>query len=378
MNVTEPFVLKDDILLIPCAELGEDFRRRISFDDGDFTLSHRHGRAFAQVIDGGTAALLQLFRNPRTIANAVIENSRVLGRDPKARFEELLPHLGTFVQDGVLVPAGEDTREIRPRYDSGAAIAGWEIVRCVRFMDDSEIYEVRKGGEAAAVKIARTATPAVESLFRNEAAILRHLDGSGVAPRLIDAGRHETQPYLAIEWIGGDDALAAAARRRHDRGALIELCASIAAAYAALHARGVLHGDIHPRNVLVGEKIVLLDFGYARRTDRRPRTGRGGVAPFLEPESIAGEVPSSEAGEQYALGALLYLLIAGHPYLEFRLDRDEMLRQVENDPPLPFAERGVAPWPEVERILFRALEKDPARRHASIAGMAALLAEVRE
>ena len=108
MNITEPFVLKQDVLLIPCAELSEDMRGRISFDEGDYTLSRRHGRTFTQVIDGETAALLALFRQPRTIVDAVIENSRSLGKNAEAWLEELLPHIGAFLQSNVLVPAGSD------------------------------------------------------------------------------------------------------------------------------------------------------------------------------------------------------------------------------------------------------------------------------
>ena len=259
MNVSQPFVLKEDIVLIPCAELSDDVRRRIAFDDGDYTLSHRHGRARSQVIDGQTAALL--------------------------------------------------------------------------------------------------------ALFRNELAILRHLDGSGIAPRPIDAGVHGKRPYLILEWLDGVNALAAAASRRHDRTALLDLCARIADAYATLHARGVLHGDVHPRNIVVaGDRVVLLDFGVARLVDEPPRVGRAGVPFFFEPEH---ELPSSPAGEQYALAALLYLLIAGRHYLDFRLDREELERQIETDSPAALVD-----WPEAERILFRALEKDPARRYASIADMA--------
>ena len=61
------------------------------------------------------------------------------------------------------------------------------------------------------------------------------------------------------------------------------------------------------------------------------------------------------AGEQYSLAALLYLLITSDHYLDFRLERDEMVRQVVTEPPLPFAKRGIAPWPDVEAILGRAL-----------------------
>jgi predicted Ser/Thr protein kinase len=384
VNITEPFVLKDDVLLIPCTELSEDLRGRIAFDEGDFTLSRRHGRALAQVIDGETAALLALFRQPRTIVDAVIENSRAFGKRPDTWLDELLPHLGTFLENRVLVPAGsEEEKEIRPRYDSGTTIAGWKIVRCASLIEDSEIYQLRKGSDVAALKIARLTTEGLQSLFDNETAILRHLDGGGIAPRLIDAGVHEERPYLVIDWIPGVDVAVAAAQRRHDRASLIDMCASIAAAYAALHARGVLHADVHPRNVLVGDEVMLLDFGFSCLADRQARVGRGGMYYFFEPEYLAGQrqgisTAPSAAGEQYAVAALLYLLIAGTHYLDFRYDREEMSRQVEVDPPLPFAKRGIPPWPDVEQILFRALEKEPGRRYGSMSEMAALLAEARD
>ncbi|HWS70958.1 MAG TPA: lanthionine synthetase LanC family protein [Thermoanaerobaculia bacterium] len=386
MNITEAFVLKSDVLLIPCAELTPEVRERISFDDGDFTLSRRHGRAPSQVIDGETAGLLSLFRQPRTIVEVVVENSRSLGKDAEALLDELLPHLGVFLQNRVLVPAGaEEEQEIRPRFDSGSRVEGWEIGRCVSLVEDSEVYAVRDGDRAAALKIARDSQPFDDSLFGNEAAILGHLDGGATTPRLYASGSLDGRPYLVIEWIAGVESTVAAAQRRHDRPALLDLCASIAAAYAALHARGVLHSDVHPRNVLVGERgeVRLLDFGFSRRVDEPSRVGRGGMYYFFEPELLAVQrqhvsLPSSEAGEQYALAALLYLLIAGNHYLDFRYEREEMARQAESDPPLPFAQRGIPPWPDVERILFRALEKDPAKRYATVAELAAQLAEARD
>jgi eukaryotic-like serine/threonine-protein kinase len=383
VNITEPFVLKQDVLLIPCADLSDDVRGRISYDEGDFTLSRRHGRTYTQVIDGETAALLALFRQPRTIVDAVIENSRTLGKNAEAWLDELLPHLGRFLQNQILVPAGSDEeKEIRPRFESGERLAGWSIVRCASLMQDSEIYQLRRGAEVAALKIARLTTPHLQALFDNEIAVLRHLDGSGIAPRLIEVGFHEAQPYLIMEWVAGVEASVAAAQRRHDRASLIELCASIAAAYAELHARGVLHADVHPRNVLVGDRVTLIDFGYSQLAGQPSRVGRAGMYYFFEPEFLAassqGTLPASPAGEQYALAALLYYLFAGDHYLDFRYERDEMVRQVEQEPPLPFAKRGLPPWPGVEQILERALEKDPSLRHGSTAEMAALLAETRD
>jgi predicted Ser/Thr protein kinase len=383
MNMTEPFVLKQDVLLIPCAELSDDVRARIAFDEGDFTLSILHGRTLAQVIDGETAALLTLFQQPRTIVEAIVENSRSFGRDPAARLDEMLPHLGAFIDKGVLVPAGSDEQPIRPQYDSGSTFAGWKIVRCVSLIQDSEIYQLRKGSDVAALKIARETSLRLHALFENERRVLEHLDGAGIAPRLIGAGVHEERPYLMIDWIVGYASATAASQRRHDRASLIDLCARIAAAYAALHARGVLHADVHTRNVLVGDEVMILDFGYSRFADAPPPVDRGGVSYFFEPEFFAARrqdifIPASAAGEQYGVAALLYLLFTGHYYLDFRYEREDIARQVENDPPLPFASHGLSPWPEVERILSRALEKEPSRRYGSIAEMAARLAEVRD
>lgn len=385
MNYTAPFVLRHDVVLMPCAELSEDVRSRIAYNEGDYTLSHRHGRSLAQVIDGETAALLALFRSPRTIVEAVVENSRALGKDPEAWLDELLPHLGRFVQKRVLVPAGsEDEQEIRPQFESGATVAGWTIVRCASLIEDSEVYQVRSGDAVAALKIARSGEGLLRALFANEEAVLRHLDGSGIAPRLLDAGAHEERPYLVVEWIAGVDASVAAAQRRHDRTSLIELCASTAAAYAELHARGVLHVDVHSRNIIFDAgKATLLDFGYASLGDAHAPAGRGGLFAYFEPEYLAGmlerrKVPASPAGEQAMVAAMLYFFIAGRHHLDFRYDRAEMSRQGAEDPPLPFAAQGVAPWPDVERILFRALEKDPSRRHASMQELAARLADVRD
>jgi len=382
MNFTEPFVLKNDVVLTPCAELNEDMRAKISFDEGDFTLSRRRARVLAQVIDGETASLLTLFREPRTIADALSESCISLGRDPEVYFDELISHLGVFLENRILVPAGaEAEEEICAQYESGATVAGWEVVRCISLIEDSEVYQVRKGNDVAALKISRPAMPFDGSLFENEAEVLRHLDGGGIAPRLRDAGVVDDRPYLVIDWIDGVEASVAAAWRRHDRAALIDMCAAIASAYAALHARGVLHSDVHPRNVFVGPRgeVTLIDFGFSRLIDRPPRVGRAGMYYFYEPEHLAAQrqghvLPSSAAGEQYAIAALLYLLLTGRHYLEFRYEREEMMRQAENEPPLPFAKRGLPPWPDVEATLFRALEKDPARRHGSVGDMAALLA----
>ena len=373
MNITEPVVLRNDVVLVPAAELPDEMRAKFEFEDGDYTISLRHGRDPSQVIDGETASLLQLFRQPRTIVEAVIENSRALQKDPQVWLDELLPHLGAFLHKRVLVPVGaENEREFEQTIANGSTFDRWDVLHCVSLIEDSEVYRVRSGGRDAALKIARQKIPFETSLFGNEAAILRRLGGAP-GPELYESGLHEERPYLIIEWCAGSDALTAAAHRRHDRAALLAVACCIADAYAVLHARGVIHGDVHPRNVIVGDdgNVRLIDFGLARVVDEAPRVGRGGMYYFFEPEYLAASrngnphAPATLRGEQYSLAAMLYLILAGQHYLDFGIERDEMVRQAMNEPPLPFAKRGGAPWPDVEAILVRALEKDPSRRFAS-------------
>jgi eukaryotic-like serine/threonine-protein kinase len=213
-----------------------------------------------------------------------------------------------------------------------------------------------------------------------------------VAPRLLAAGRWRERRFLLLEWCAGIDALTAAAEARERGGqesrvAVLALCRAVAGAYASLHRLGVLHCDVHPRNVLVpaGGGVRLIDFGFA--SWRFAPAGlapaeRGGVAFYLEPEyaaaMLAGQAPPavSVAGEQYAVAAMLYLLASGVHYLDFSLERETMLRQIAERAPRTFAERGAGAWPELEAVLGRALAKAPADRYPSLEALAAALQAV--
>ncbi|HEY0143430.1 MAG TPA: lanthionine synthetase LanC family protein [Thermoanaerobaculia bacterium] len=409
MNLSDPLVLQRDVVLVPVTELSAELRAKFESDEGDYALSRRHGRMGSQVIDSETAALLQLFREPRTIVDAVIENSRALAKNPEQWLDELLPHLGTFLRNRVLVPAGSDEdHEIRQLIENGATVGQWTIVRCVHLIEDSEIYVVTNDGIRAAMKIARKSVP---PWFANEQSVLRHLEGgssgsseflgvprggsdgsprgtprnprnpeelTSIAPRLLDSGTHDGRPFLVIEWCDGAEPSVVSSQIRNDRVALLEVCVAIARAYAELHERQVIHADVHPRNVLVANvrEAKLIDFGLSRIDGSdAPLMPRGGMYYFFEPEFLAASregrmLPASYAGEQYAIAALLYLILTGQHYLDFRAERDEMIRQTLEETPLSFESRGLPPWSEVERILFRALSKNPDERWPSMREMA--------
>jgi eukaryotic-like serine/threonine-protein kinase len=388
VEILDPIVLSPDVILLPVADLPEGVRRRLDPEEGDWAITHPRSRTPSKLIDARAVELLEEFKSPRTIVDAVIRYSRAQGLDPEETLVEAYPLLERLLSAGFLVREGsEEASGIAATLQPGDRIAGFEVLECVQSLEDAEVYQVRKsevreGTVIAALKIEREGR--AQDLLKREARVLAHLDG-GPAPRLLGEGEVDGRRWLALEWFPGVDAATAAAELRAGDGeGLRALCLGVLGAYARLHECGVVHGDVHPRNILVGRggEVRLVDFGFARWSGEPTSLaiaggGRGGVGFFFEPEYaaavLAGEPPpaASPAGEQHAVAALLYLLIAGAHTHDFKLAREAMLRQIAGEPPLPLAERGAEPGPGVEEVLAKALAKAPGERFASIAELTA-------
>ncbi len=392
MAITDSLLLPPDVLLVPVADLSEELRGQLRCEEGDYAVTRPRSRRPSRVVDAQAAALIGEFKSPRTIVEAVLRYSLAREVDPEETLEQAYPLLQGLVGSGFLVAEGDAGAEsIHPTLLPGDEIAGFEVVECVQGLEDTELYQVRgldRTDQFAALKIERPASAGKTGLFEREAAILEHLDGDG-APRLLASGEIDGRRYLAIEWLAGVDAVTAAEelRRTGDRAGLLALCRAIAHAYAGLHERGVIHGDVHPRNVLVAADggVRLIDFGIARWEGLPApldRIWRGGVAFYFEPEYAltvqAGVAPpdATPEGEQYGVAALLYQLAAGVHSRDFSLEKTEMFRQIAEEPPLTFAARGLEPWPETETLLARSLAKDAAGRFASLAALAEALDHV--
>jgi hypothetical protein len=425
-----PLVLPADVLLVPVADLSQAARLQLNCQDGDVAITRPRLRTPSRLVSAGAADLLREFATPSTVVEAVIRRSRACGDDPEATLEGAYPLLARLLREGFLVSASDaGARRIEASWEAGESIAGWTVQCCLQVLEDTEVYQVRAGPgrREAALKIDRPAggaeqapapaaavagrrAPArrgVAARLDREAAILAHLarrahaglDAAGprggsdpVAPRLLAAGRWQERRFLVLEWCAGVDAQTAAAEARErggeaGRAAILALCGAVAGAYATLHRQGVLHGDVHPRNVLLpaGGGVRLIDFGLAGWRGGPAGLappGRGGVAFYFEPEYaaavLADKTPPavSAAGEQYAVAVLLYLLAAGTHYLDFSLERETMLRQIAEVRPRSFAERGAGAWPELEAVLGRALAKAPADRFPSLGALAAALQAV--
>lgn len=405
MNLSTPLSWNDDVLLVPVGELPDDLRAQIDCAPEDFALSRPQARTGSKILDADAADLVGRFREPRTIVEAVILYGRARSLDPEEVLEGAFPLLRGLLQAGFLVPAGEghrpaaQRRGIEARWKAGDRRLGATVTRVLQVLEDTEVYLLERGlpeGRAAhsVLKIERQAgaAPGLGERLCREARFLARLGGSP-APRLLASGELDGAAWIEIEWIAGIDAVTAAADCRRLGGRegarrLLDLCRRIADTYAGLHALGVLHGDVHPSNVLVERdgRVRLIDFGMASALPAAPdlpsHGERGGIPFFYEPELArafaAGAPPpaASAAGEQYATAVLLYLLATGAYPRDYSLGREEMLREIGGSEPLSFRERGAMAWPRLEEGLRRALSSAPEARFPSMAAFAAALATV--
>ncbi|MEL6445784.1 MAG: serine/threonine-protein kinase [Bacteroidota bacterium] len=261
-----------------------------------------------------------------------------------------------------------------------------------------------------AVKILRDATlsPARLAQFEREQQTLADLSHPSIA-HLYDTGVHNTgdvaddneaaprgTPYFVMEYVEGASITAYCTERRCSVQERLRLFRAVCEAVRYAHRQAILHRDLKPSNVYVspgpdGKSMVkLLDFGIARHLDSLGHESDDAGAvddlrlmtpAYAAPEQLRGEALGTYT-DVYALGVLLYELLAGrHPY---DLDGTEaevkrVLLEAEAPPPSRLARTasenatppdatslGAAAWADLDALCLKAMERDPARRYASV------------
>ena len=238
-------------------------------------------------------------------------------------------------------------------------------------------HRVDDAGYRVAVKLLKLTrlSAAGEERFRREGMALARLDHPGIA-RFLEAGVGPGgQPYLVLEYVDGQPIDAFARERDLTVEARIRLVIQVLSAVDHAHANHVVHRDLKPSNILVSRDgvVKLLDFGIAKLLDDGRRgahstlTVKGGHAftpEFAAPEQIRGSVVSA-ATDIYALGVLLYMLIAGrHPTAEGRRNPGTAILALLEASPAPLE------IPGVDRIVRRALCKAPEDRYQTAVAFA--------
>jgi serine/threonine-protein kinase len=330
------------------------------------------------VLSADTVALLELFRVPRTLADAVLAHSRARGGDPLAMLGECFPVLQDLVRVGLLISSETDRGAVAARLAAGDAVGPAVCDRMIRLVSDTEIWQGHLADDAdrrVAIKVV-DAVGLGPTLVAAERAALELLDGAG-APRLHAFLPSANGGTLITEWIDGEpvDLVGGdVVERARLAGALLDH-------YARLHALGVVHGDPHPGNALVRPDgtLVLLDFGLARLPGLPPPPRPSG-GEFLDPQAAALMLDGRRVDEHtivdetYAVATLAYRIVCGAAYLDLETERTEALRRIRDDVPRRFAAVGGPDWPEGERVLRRALAKSPGRRHRDTGRLAAAFA----
>jgi len=232
-------------------------------------------------------------------------------------------------------------------------------------------------GRRVAVKVPHPemeADPVLVERFRREEEIGQELDHPGIV-KTYD-GEERSRRYLVIEWVEGRLLRAILNERGRNGGRglpidrAVKLTLAICDALDTMHKHGVVHRDLKPENIMVDgeDRIKIVDFGIALKEDAR-RITHASVTPALgTPDYISPEQVKGQRGDQrsdiYALGAMLYEMLTGQPPFTGSNPLAVMNERLLNDPK---PARGLNPEisPEIEEILFRALERDPRHRYST-------------
>jgi serine/threonine-protein kinase len=223
--------------------------------------------------------------------------------------------------------------------------------------------------------------------IRHEASLLARLSHPHIA-RLFDAGvRENEQPYLILEYVEGERIDHYCSSRELPLQERLRLFLDVLDAVAHAHSQLIVHCDLKPSNVLVTADgtVKLLDFGVAslqpqklQRLQPAPPSDPQALTPgYAAPEQIRGE-PLSTAADVYSLGILLHVLVTGtHPYGSTDSTLTQLARATLTGTSVPASER-LADAAERRRVrgdldavIARALERDPARRYATATEFAA-------
>ena len=207
--------------------------------------------------------------------------------------------------------------------------------------------------------------PTFTDRFNREVEIGEVLDHPSIIKVIPD--RERTGIYMVMEWFDGKtlrDIL------KQDRtiapGRAARIVAAVCDALEYIHGHGIVHGDIRPENVMVGagDRIKLIDFGgaikaAARRLTMTKLSQAIGTSEYVSPEELKGRRGDARS-DIYALGVMLYEMLTG----KMPFQGVELYDRIRNYP-IPPREMDPGISPQLQEVIYRALEPDPQNRYKS-------------
>jgi eukaryotic-like serine/threonine-protein kinase len=206
--------------------------------------------------------------------------------------------------------------------------------------------------------------------FKREIRVASQLDHPNIL-RVLDSGEVNEFLWFTMPYVPGEnlyDLLARGEPLSLERA--LAITQAVGSALAHAHRQGVVHRDIKPDNILLeGDRVMVADFGLARAVSEvhEKLTATGivvGTPIYMSPEQASGEKDIDGRTDQYSLANVVYEMLSGVPPFKAPTPTATLMRRFAG-PPRPL--RPVIDVPEaVERALFRALDKDPAARFATV------------
>lgn len=258
---------------------------------------------------------------------------------------------------------------------------GWEKYEVLRFHAEGgmgRIYKARDRqlGRTVALKFIAHAHEAAARRFAQEAQVQARVQHEAVC-QVFEVGEWRNEPYIAMQFIDGRPLNECLGRLGLEEK--VELMRKVAEGLHAAHRLGLIHRDVKTGNIMVeqgpdgGWRPYVVDFGLARAQESPTMTQTGlivGTPAYMSPEQARGDTSKVDRrSDVYALGATLYEVLTGK--LPFRAASavDILVAVLSEDPVPPRAVEASLP-PDLEAIILKCLEKEPARRYDSTLAVA--------
>ncbi|WP_438001040.1 protein kinase [Sorangium sp. So ce185] len=242
----------------------------------------------------------------------------------------------------------------------------------------------RDTGQAVAVKVMLARHSGERARFEREVRVLSELSHPAIVQFVAHGETPDGEPYLAMEWLEGEDLRARLARGMLGVDESVALAARVAAALGTAHARGVVHRDLKPSNLFLPAGDValvkVLDFGIAHLGDvtRLTRTGAIlGTPGYMAPEQAGGAGALDARADVFALGCVLYECLTGTPAFAGERLMAVLAKICCEEPPRLAALRSGVPR-ALDALVARMLAKQPDRRPRDGASVAAELSALED